>query len=96
MPKATAQNFSGSVAIPTSRLSTILKSLTLLVCLLFAAPACAYIDPNAGGWLYQLLFPLIVVIGAVWAGLRTRIGLWWGRVRNRKTPPPQSADPDGD
>lgn len=42
--------------------------------------AWAYLDPNAGGILYQLLFPLIVAIGAAWAGLRYRIGHWWSRL----------------
>ena len=53
------------------------------------APAWAYVDPNAGGLLYQILFPLIVAIGAAWAGLRYRIGSWWARLRGR--PPAASA-----
>jgi hypothetical protein len=49
-----------------------------------ALPAAAYIDPNAGGWLFQLLFPLLVAVGAAWAGLRMRIKDWWWRLRHRK------------
>jgi len=46
-----------------------------------------YIDPNAGGWLFQMLFPIFVAIGGVWMlvkkkaeGLRTR---WFSR-KNKK------------
>lgn len=53
------------------------------------SPAWAYVDPNAGGLLYQILFPLIVAIGAAWAGLRYRIGSWWARLRGR----PPAAEP---
>lgn len=51
--------------------------------LLCPPAALAYVDPNAGGLLYQILFPLIVAIGAAWAGLRHRIGYWWMRLRGR-------------
>jgi hypothetical protein len=64
-----------------------------LVVLLTASPAWAYIDPNAGGWLYQLLFPLLVGIGALWAGLRLRIRAWWHRLRHGKAPAPQGDEP---
>lgn len=70
------------------------RALALALGLLAASPAFAYIDPNAGGWLYQLLFPLIVMIGAVWAGLRTRISMWWWRWKNRGTPPSPPDDSD--
>ena len=77
---------------PTAPLTP--RALALTLGLLAASPAFAYIDPNAGGWMYQLLFPLIVMIGAVWAGLRTRIRLWWWRWKNRGTPPAPPDDPD--
>ncbi|HEY5896405.1 MAG TPA: hypothetical protein VIV54_02515 [Burkholderiales bacterium] len=35
--------------------------------------AHAYIDPNVGGWLYQLLFPLLIAIAGAWAVLRHKI-----------------------
>jgi hypothetical protein len=53
------------------------------LCVALPAPAWAYVDPNAGGLLYQILFPLLVAIGAAWAGLRHRIGYWWSRLRGR-------------
>jgi hypothetical protein len=36
-------------------------------------PAYAYIDPNSAGALYQLLFPLLIAIGSVFAFLRRTI-----------------------
>ncbi|HEY5897074.1 MAG TPA: hypothetical protein VIV54_05890 [Burkholderiales bacterium] len=36
--------------------------------------AHAYFDPNVGGWLYQLLLPLVIAIAGAWAVLRHKIG----------------------
>lgn len=36
--------------------------------------AWAYIDPNSGGMLFQLLVPVFAAIVAFWAYLRSRIG----------------------
>lgn len=35
--------------------------------------AHAYFDPNVGGWLYQLLLPLLIAIAGAWAVLRHKI-----------------------
>ena len=53
-----------------------------LVLLALATPldCYAYIDPNAGGWLFQLLFPVLVAIGAAWVALRQKIGKLWNRL----------------
>lgn len=32
-----------------------------------------YIDPNAGGILFQFLFPVFVAIGGIWLFLRKKI-----------------------
>jgi hypothetical protein len=69
------------------------RAAAVLAALLTAGPAWAYIDPNAGGWLYQLLFPLLVGIGALWAGLRLRIRAWWHRLRHGKAPAPRGDEP---
>ena len=61
----------------------MLQRLLLLWLLVFTADARAYIDPNAGGLLYQILFPVLVAIGAVWGWLRHRISAWWARMRSR-------------
>ena len=50
---------------------------------LVPANCYAYIDPNAGGWLLQLLFPLLVAIGAGWIALRRKIGALWNRLFKR-------------
>ena len=44
------------------------------ICLLVAAPAYAYVDPNTGGMLVQL------VTGGV-AGLFVLARLYWGRIK---------------
>ncbi|MES2353781.1 MAG: hypothetical protein V4568_05115 [Pseudomonadota bacterium] len=43
----------------------------------------AYIDPNAGGFLFQLLFPVLVAIGGVWTVFRQRIIALWNRLFRR-------------
>lgn len=47
--------------------------LVSILALAAASPAHAYIDPNLGGWLYQLLFPLLLAIAGTWAVLREKI-----------------------
>jgi hypothetical protein len=38
-----------------------------LLLLMLAPTECfAYIDPNAGGWLLQIIFPFLIAIGAAW------------------------------
>lgn len=51
-----------------------MRSARLAALLVAATPlsAFAYIDPNAGGWLFQLLFPLLVAIGGAWRLMRHR------------------------
>jgi hypothetical protein len=44
--------------------------------LAMAMPAYAYIDPNTGGLIAQVLTPLLLVAGAVWAGFRRKIKAW--------------------
>jgi hypothetical protein len=73
------------------------RACALILVLLSSLPidAQAYIDPNAGGLLYQILFPVIVAVGAAWAGLRHKIGYWWSRLRNRPpTPTDEASDVD--
>ena len=53
---------------------TLLRAAKLLVALLVLLsqplPAWAYIDPNAGGMLFQLLTPLFAAIVGGWLFLR--------------------------
>jgi hypothetical protein len=46
--------------------ATIFVIMVLLAVAVYPATCFAYIDPNAGGWLFQLLFPVVVAIGAMW------------------------------
>lgn len=71
--------------LPPSGRPTILMALVLM-CL--AAPAHAYIDPNAGGMLFQLLAPLFAAVVGAWLFLRRWIAdlarrVWW-RLTGRK------------
>jgi len=45
----------------------------------------AYIDPNIGGWLFQLLFPVLVAIGGAWVVLRQRIRAFWVQLFRRNS-----------
>jgi hypothetical protein len=40
----------------------------------------SYIDPNAGGWLFQLMFPVVVAIGGMWMVVRKRLGRFCSRL----------------
>ena len=45
--------------------------------------AYAYIDPNLGGWLYQVLFPLLLALAGLWAGLRLKISHFFSTLARR-------------
>ncbi len=59
-----------------------------LVGLAICTPAQAYIDPNAGGMLFQLLAPLFAALIGAWMFLRRWIAAWarraWARLTGRK------------
>ena len=57
----------------------------LLALLLPALPAWAYIDPNAGGMLFQLLAPMFAAIVGAWLFLRRWIAAQLRRLWNRLT-----------
>lgn len=58
-----------------------LPGMVALAC--FAPQAHAYIDPNVGGWLYQLLFPLLIALAGAWAALRHKIGEFFSTCARR-------------
>lgn len=69
----------------------LLRSLLLLLTLLgVAAPAQAYIDPNAGGLLFQLLAPVFAAAVGAWLFLRRWIAehcrRLWRRLLGRREP----------
>lgn len=60
--------------------------LIAVAVLLACAPlqsAFAYVDPNSAGWLYQLIFPLLIAIGSAFAALRRVIAHAWSRLATR-------------
>jgi hypothetical protein len=59
---------------------------------LFGFGFLAYIDPNAGGWLFQMLFPVFVAIGGVWMVLRKKLSALRNRLTGRKGNPPTRED----
>ena len=67
----------------SSRLLTVV--CTALALLLPALPAWAYIDPNAGGMLFQLLAPVFAAIVGGWLFLRRWIAAQLRRLWNRLT-----------
>lgn len=68
---------------------TWLKRLLWLSLLLQPALAFAYIDPNAGGLLFQLLAPLFAAIVGAWVFMRRAISnsirTVWQKLRGKKS-----------
>lgn len=71
-------------------LKNLTRRLPLLALLIlgFSEPAFAYIDPNAGGMLFQLLAPVFAAIVGAWLFLRRWIVDFvhriWRRLLGRK------------
>jgi site-specific recombinase len=62
-----------------------LKLVLVLLALLAPLPALAYVDPNAGGILLQLLAPVFAAIAGAWLFLRRWIADWFRRAWRRLT-----------
>jgi hypothetical protein len=60
---------------------TLLAAAALLV--VGHDSAHAYIDPNLGGWLYQLLFPLLIALAGMWAAFRLKISEFFWTLAKR-------------
>lgn len=59
-----------------------IAALVLAAMLLHPRLAQAYIDPNTGGWLFQILMPVFTAAMGAWLLLRRWIAervrrLWW-------------------
>lgn len=50
---------------------------------LYASPALAYLDPSAGGMLFQFLFPILATITGALVTARKTIGRWAAEVKRR-------------
>jgi hypothetical protein len=48
-----------------------------------------YIDPNAGGWLFQLLFPVFVAVSGAFLVLRRKVGALYRRIFGPKDKGPE-------
>ena len=61
--------------------------IAAIVGVAWPASSYAYIDPNAGGWLFQMIFPVLVAIAATWAFLKdkakTIVRRLLGKLRSR-------------
>lgn len=49
----------------------------IIVSALFATPAFAYIDPNTGGYIFQLLAPLVAIAVSVWIFFANQVKTIW-------------------
>jgi hypothetical protein len=58
----------------------IVALLTISFITINATDAFAYIDPNTGGYVFQLLFPIISVIGFAYLFLKRQIKLLFARI----------------
>jgi hypothetical protein len=58
--------------------------------MLCASDASAYLDPNAGGALFQILLPVVAAIVGWWTLLKGKLKLWMtrlvGRIKNESPP----------
>ena len=54
--------------------------------LFLVTPAWAYIDPNAGGIIFQIAMPVIAIGGAAIALLKKRVSGFFRRLRPGETP----------
>jgi hypothetical protein len=67
------------------------KLCVLAGCLMFSLSAHAYVDPNAGGMLFQLLAPVFAALVGGWLFLRRWMAAWlrtlWDRLRGKRSEP---------
>lgn len=65
---------------PHARLTRLTTVLGLTV-LLLPLPAHAYIDPNTGGFLFQLFAPLFALAISAWLLFADKVKLLWMRIK---------------
>jgi hypothetical protein len=68
-------------------------TLSLLITLLTPVPALAYIDPNTGGMLFQMLAPLLAAVTGAWLFARDKIKAVFYRLRRMIFPARASEAP---
>jgi hypothetical protein len=57
------------IAMISAHASFIIFVLSVVA--MYPATCFAYIDPNAGGWFFQWLFPVFVALGGIWLVLKS-------------------------
>ena len=68
-----------------------MRGLWLLV-FFVPLPASAYIDPNTGGMILQMLAPIIAAVAGVWLFAKDYIRRLWGRLFRRRSTPASDAN----
>lgn len=81
----TSTHPSRSATRPIRRSQQLIAVFMLMA--FFANDANAYIDPNTGGLLYQILLPLIVAVTAGWRHLRLVVTRLLHRLTGRSGEP---------
>jgi hypothetical protein len=59
--------------VKNSVLDRATVALLIIIGVALPADAFAYVDPNTGGLLFQLIAPLLLALAAAWAFLRHQI-----------------------
>jgi len=67
----------------TFRFKVMVFTLSLL--LLIPLPAMAYVDPNTGNIIFQILFPIVTVVGTGYLILKNVIRRKLGSLKRRLT-----------
>ena len=60
--------FMARISVHASFIIFVLSVVTM-----YPATCFAYIDPNAGGWFFQWLFPVFVTLGGLWLVLKSLV-----------------------
>lgn len=69
-----------SIAKNNRKYAVTIASTVCISAILAASDCYAYLDPSAGGWLYQMIFPVIVALSGVWLFLQRHILDLWRRL----------------
>ncbi len=58
------------------------KYCIVILMVFYATPALAYFDPNTGGYIFQLLGPLIAIAMSVWMFFTNQVKAFWRFIRS--------------
>jgi len=73
------------------RYAASLFLMILAPVVLFPSHACAYIDPNTGGYVFQILFPVLSAIAGMFLFFRNTIKQLFGWFMHNSTEPGERA-----